>query len=684
MLTLVDHAAPSRLREAYLRLRARDPATDLIVDVQRLAELPSGITVILAMTPSITPDALDWLNLNRPLVADRRLNIVLWCEGDAAAVLARGAPDFFDWISARVDCPPAPAAFAVADVKAAIRARAPGIAWTGPGLEDTLAAVRPGRPIHRVAVASYQSMIDALTSRERGWLVLEGIDTEFHLRRLRWAMAETGRRVIVFRRAIDHTLPDWWTVHAEHARIADATSCIVPSGGTGRLAALTGLDPAAVTITVVLLQQGIGTAHLEHRLAAAADPYRALHDTERSLDGCTASMPAPGPPPPAPAGCYIIESEAARLDRDDDVVVSTLHEQPMGTRPWVEIGEAALEGGDFEAASRWLTRGLQLLPDDASPALVAVVRAHRGRARYRAGDLAAARDDLEHAYASAWSSQVPALIAQSAADLGQLLLDQGDVQQASRILESALATSMTLSDHGSVATVLDMLARARIAQHDFAGARQYLERALSIKQRIVPFEDHPSIAVSFNALGGLLAIQGDPEGARRHLERSLEISERLGRAEHPMTMATLEMLAEVYRGVGDLSQARATVDRVRALQRIILGADHPSVAQTLVTLAGLLAASGNADEAQATLNEALAIQHKALGDDGQLAGATTRRELAKVLVAKGDLTGAIENLQQALATLRRIFERDDHPDVAATLRELDRLQALQRDVQRVD
>ncbi|HEX8112486.1 MAG TPA: tetratricopeptide repeat protein [Kofleriaceae bacterium] len=62
----------------------------------------------------------------------------------------------------------------------------------------------------------------------------------------------------------------------------------------------------------------------------------------------------------------------------------------------------------------------------------------------------------------------------------------------------------------------------------------------------------------------------------------------------------------------------------------------------------------------------------------------TRRELAKVLAAKGDLTGAIENLQRALSTQRRIFERGDHPDIAATMCELERLQALQRDVQRPD
>jgi len=90
------------------------------------------------------------------------------------------------------------------------------------------------------------------------------------------------------------------------------------------------------------------------------------------------------------------------------------------------------------------------------------------------------------------------------------------------------------------------------------------------------------------------------------------------------------------------------------------------------------------DGAQALLERALATQQKVFGDDGQLDGATTRRELATVFTAKGDLVGAIEHLERALTTLRRIFERDDHSEIAATLRELERLQGLQREVQRSD
>ncbi len=684
VLTLVDHAAPSRLREAYLRLRARDPATDLIVDVQRLAELPPGITVILAMAPAISSDALDWLNLNRPLVADRRLNIVLWCEGDAAAALARGAPDFFDWISARVDCPPAPAAFAVADVQAAIRARAPGIAWAVPGLEETLAAVRPGRPIRRVAVASYQSMIDALTSREPGWLFLDGIETEFHLRRLRWAMAETGRRVIVFRPWIGHTVPGWWTVHGVHAPLTDAVHDITAAGGTGRLAALTGLDPAAVISAVSSLRQGRESAGLEELLATASDPRALLLESAR-LRGWTSAHTAGASPISwiSVAMNRALESETARRQQDDDPVVMALHRQPLEPERWIEVGRSAVDAGDPETAIRWLTTALQSLPPNATPLRRAFVLLQRGLAHVRAEDPTSARSDLEQAFASARGTDDIWLITLSVAALGRVLLDQGEPQRARDYLESTVNAATGLGDENT-AMLLETLAQARIAQDDLAGARTLLERALSIKRRVLATDEHSSMAYSLAKLGSVLAAQGDMEHAHALLERALEIDEALVGVNHPLLVGTLRELAYVRWKMSDLAGARAHLERALAIQRLAFRSGHPDEARTLVRLAGVLAESGDLERAQTMLEEALAIQCRVFGEDGRFAGATTRRELAKVLVAKGNLTGAIDNLQQALATLRRIFEHGDHPDVVATLRELERLQALQRDVQRPD
>jgi tetratricopeptide (TPR) repeat protein len=685
VLTLVDHASPARLREAYLRLRARDPATDVIVDVRRLAELPPGSTAILALEPPISEDALDWLNLNRPVVAERRLNVVLWCEDDAAASLSWRAPDFFDWISARVDGPPAPAAHAVADVRRAICARASGIAWDGPGLEETLAAVRPGRPIRRVAVASYQSMLDALTSREPGWLFLEGVDTAFHLRRLRWAMAETGRRVIVFRRAFDRTAPGWWTVHAAHVSIAGAVRVLTAAGGTGRLAALTGLDPDACGCARFALRRGNEAARLEELLAAASDPRAALQDLARQ-SGWTAAdvLTQDDPRRELVVTQRALDREAARHKRNGDPVVAALRASSK-LEHWAELGRAAEDAGDFEVEIRWLTAALRLLPDDANPLLAATLLALRGQAHHSAGKLASARVDLERAFLVARGAGDSSAISRTAASLAYLLLALGEPQHAREYLEAASGATAELGDKAEVALSLDVLARALQVQGDLAGARRHLERALSMKRKVFATDDHASIAITMGMLGSVLAAQGDVEGARIYLERSLEIGQRLGTIEHPSYAIRLRFLADLDLQCGDVSSARAHLQRALEIQVFAHGTlEHPDVADTLVTAARACTASGDLIAAQVYLEQALAAQQEVLGDDGQLSGATTRRALAGVLVARGDLAGAIEHLERALVTLRKIHERDDHPEIAATLRELERLQRMQRDLQRAD
>lgn len=639
--------------------------------------------MILAVTPSISADALDWLNLNRPLVADLRLNIVLWCEGDAAAILARGAPDFFDWISARVDCPPAPAAFAVADVKAAIRARAHGIAWAGPGLEETLAAVRPNRPIRRVAATSYQSMLDALRERARGWLFLDGIDTAFHLRRLRWAMAETGRRVIVFRGAIDDTLPGWWTVHAGHLGVAEVVRDLAAAGGSGRLAALAELDPDAVAHARVLLRNGVEGARMEALLTASPDPRAALQELAQADGWTTVGVFTETSVPPSTAMHRAFAGSAARRMRDDDAAILALRAGVQEPERWIELGTTALVAGDFEVAIRWLNAAVRSLPDDASPQLHASALVLRGHAHLGAGQPETAREDLERADVIARDLGDPSMIARAAAWLGQALLALGEPRRASEHLEAAVDASATLGAHEDMALLLDTLAMSRVAERDPAGARPYLERALAIKQRLFATEDHHSIARSLASIGGVLAVAGERDDARRHLEHSLRISDRLGDAQSPNIVPALRVLAFLDRESGDLRSARTHLERALAILRTALGSDHPETAVTLVMLARTLAAGGDLDDACTVLEQALAVQLKLAGGHSQFASAITRREFAEVLAAKGDLTGAIDQLQQALAALRGLLERDD-PNIAATLRELERLQALQRDVQRAD
>jgi hypothetical protein len=58
----------------------------------------------------VVPDArqADWLNMERPLLANRSLRVVLFSDTATSGDLARRAPDFFPWISHRLECPPAP------------------------------------------------------------------------------------------------------------------------------------------------------------------------------------------------------------------------------------------------------------------------------------------------------------------------------------------------------------------------------------------------------------------------------------------------------------------------------------------------------------------------------------------------------------------------------------------------
>ena len=685
VLTLVDHAAPARLREAYLRLRARDPATEVIVDVRRLDELPVGATAILALKPPLDDNSLDWLNLNRPILSERRLNVVLWCMGDAAAALAWRAPDFFDWISARVDCPRAPAAHAVAEVRRAICARASGIAWDGPGLEETLAVVRPGRPVRRVMVASYQSMIDALTSRERGWLFLEGIETEFHLRRLRWAIAETGRRVIVFRRAFEHTAPGWWTVRASHESVLEAVHALTAAGGSGRLAALTGLDPDAWAYARFALCHGIEPARLEALLVAAAEPRVTLQELVQQA-GWTASevIAQDDHQQTLDATRQAFEREAARRERDGDPVVRALHDRPSRSEQWAELGTLAMDAGDFEIAIQWLTAAKEAFPAIMSPRRARYVLALREQAYRSAGDLASAHADFELANTLSRERDPATAIAETAISVAYELLERGALLEAHDHLLRALILSMELGGEAELADLHKMLAEVLLAQGNLSEARRELEQALAIQGRIAT-EDHPSSAATLSALGSVLAKQGDLAQGRHYLERSLEMMEEVWGAHHPAVAVTLRRLAEVDLATGDVASARARLERALSILQVTLGSRESSVvADTLVVQAHASAADGDLDGAQALLDHALAIQQKVSGNGDPLAGATTRRALASILVAKGDLAGAIENLERALATLQRSFKREDHPDIEATRREVDRLQRLQGELQRTD
>lgn len=127
VLVHVDHAGPERLGDLARALLVEWPDLDVLDGVAGLETAPEGATRVLV--PHVE-EAL-WLNLNRPIVSRRNLKIVLWCDHATTVELSRKAPDFFDWISAHVECPTGLVPFALAGFRAAIRAEAPSILMDG-------------------------------------------------------------------------------------------------------------------------------------------------------------------------------------------------------------------------------------------------------------------------------------------------------------------------------------------------------------------------------------------------------------------------------------------------------------------------------------------------------------------------------------------------------------------------
>ena len=71
----------------------------------------------------------------RPVGADRGSSRA---EDKSRPELRRHAPDFMDWVSFRVACPEVYPAFWAANLRAAVRALAPGVSWLGPGRFETV------------------------------------------------------------------------------------------------------------------------------------------------------------------------------------------------------------------------------------------------------------------------------------------------------------------------------------------------------------------------------------------------------------------------------------------------------------------------------------------------------------------------------------------------------------------
>ncbi len=696
---LVDHARPERLGELVRALLPIAPELEVHTEAHRLAEAQPGSTLVLVPREE---DA-DWLNINRPLFASRALRVVLFCTREVSVALSRGAVDFLDWVSLRLECPAGPAPYAVAGLRLALAARVPGIVWTGGDLEASFAAARPGRVLRRISAARpYEELVsEAKAAGRREWLAWTDVDGDFRLRRVRWALAEARRRTraILVEPAVRS--PGWWEVHARVAEPAETCEQLRSAGAKhpGRLAALVDLEPEAIQLLSGLLELGVGENSLEEELLKGADPGVAVGRlasvqglvTERELVHGRAPLPAMrafGTERDRMRRLHETELDAieqraiqgAQVDAEDaawwsgttralrgelisfgmrgELAEVSLRRTPQTARTWEEVASIALLAGDADVAHIWALRAVAA--DFKRWKVLAQVLVSQGQ--YTEAESLLRRqlqDERMSSLTRGWVLN----------ELGLVLHQTGNHAEAEKLLRQSLSIHEQVrgTHHPDYGNLLHSLASVLEQQGQYAEADKLLRQALSIKQDTLGTH-HPDYGASLHALASVLHQQGQYAKAEKLLRQALSIKQETLGTYHPDYSASLHALASVLEQQGQYAEAEKLLRQSLSIKQETLGTYHPDYGASLHALASVLEQQGRYAEAEKLLRQSLSIAEQALGLQHPKYGASLHT-LAGVLQQQGQYAEAEKLLRQSLSIHEQALGIH-HPKYGASLHAL--------------
>ncbi|HVK71219.1 MAG TPA: hypothetical protein VM694_42470, partial [Polyangium sp.] len=350
----------------------------------------------------LVPEAVAawWLNMNRPVFARKALKVVLFCRREVTEVLAREAPDFYDWIAQRHECPPGVAEHAVFGIRQALRCRAPGILFAyGDEFQHPLERqariewferifreALPGRILRWIdATKPYATIVTEIRNAGRAWVACDTI-TSTQFERFRWALAEVRRKTRAILLIPDYYEDRFWNISADvWTPLHEVTKLLANAGARhpGRLAAVSGLEDDLITWLIELLRRGYPEEELLAAMLRSADPGAGLG--EKILNAGLARAPIQGHfiTPPVQRylgkriGLWRWSRRPAQMVRrwmysDDDGgffpvfrghaprIEFLLCQGERTPERWSELSRLALEGEHFDTAYMWASRALAL------------------------------------------------------------------------------------------------------------------------------------------------------------------------------------------------------------------------------------------------------------------------------------------------------------------------------------
>jgi adenylate cyclase len=320
-----------------------------------------------------------------------------------------------------------------------------------------------------------------------------------------------------------------------------------------------------------------------------------------------------------------------------------------GAHALVSLARAAQ--GMLHDALEYAEHSLALAVEVGDPGLVGLARFALGRAQFLAGDLDAARQELQWSVAARDEAGDFAAAAESRIQLGVIQGTRGELDDAEQTVRNALDQPDPPTT--SAASLTTSLATGRPA------APHWRHRWTMASAALV--------------LGRLRLDRGDPTRARRHFatafraaetlaarEMALEARVELGslEASFPTTALTPESLKRV------LDELRSVLDAALALElrplacrtRIVLGAALCSHADMQPSGATPATAAAQAREAAVLARDAL-VQARSLGLKLQTAGA--RRVLATALAQLGYWPHATREFDTVTAELEQLGATTD-------------------------
>ena len=373
-----------------------------------------------------------------------------------------------------------------------------------------------------------------------------------------------------------------------------------------------------------------------------------IEPTNRTVDAAVSAIEAM----PSVQACLDPEALATAPDLPEDPV---LREEVIGIGESLDAAIATARTGAVEQAVQLASQAQERATQTGHEPVIGRAMLALGQAHELAGELEAAREELQQAFFMAQRWDDPETAAAAAERLAYLVGTRLEEHEQGLLWsdhakvalgKTGGSTAVLLGNEGSILE--------RLGRYDEA-----LQRYEASLREHDP-DDAYGLGVTHLRTGDALRYQGRSEDALSHYEHAAEAWARALGPEHPRLSIPTLSRATALAKLGRIDDAVPMFEQaIEGLTRAF-GPEHPNVAAARMNLGVTLKNAGRHDEAEASLREAVRINVEIYGED-HLKVAQTREAVGRLLTKAGRPDEAIVEHEQARARFEAELP-EGHPD----------------------